>query len=52
MGDSRDTDSGDSRDPPCALCRDPVMSWRRDGWGRPTHLVCRIRVRRRAETDR
>ena len=39
MGDRRDTHSGDSRDPPCAPCRDPVMSWRRDGWGRPAHLV-------------
>ena len=40
------------RDPPCAHCLDPVMSRRRDGRGRPAHLVCRIRVRRRAEADR
>ena len=39
-------------DPPCAHCHDPVMTWRRDGRGRPAHLVCRIRVRRRAEADR
>ena len=51
MGYSRDTHSGDSRDPPCAPCRDPVMSRRRDGWGRPAHLVCQIRVRQRAEAD-
>lgn len=51
MGDSRDTHSGDSRDPPCAPCRDPVMSRRRDGWGRPAHLVIQIRVRQRAEAD-
>jgi len=52
MTDSRDTHSGDSGDSPCAPCRDPVMSWRRDGWGRPAHLLCQIRVRRRAEADR
>ena len=52
MSDSRDTHSRDSRDPPCAPCRDPVMSRRRDGRGRPAHLVCRIRVRQRAEADR
>ena len=41
----------DSHDPPCAHCHDPVMSRRRDGRGRPAHLVCRIRVRQRAEAD-
>jgi hypothetical protein len=52
MTDSRDTHNRDNRDPPCAHYRDPVMSRRRDGRGRPTHLVCQIHVRQRAEADR
>jgi hypothetical protein len=51
MSDCRDTHSRDSRDPSWAPCRDPAMSRRRDGRGRPAHLVCQIRVRRRAEAD-
>ena len=51
MTDSRDTHSRDNRDPPCVHCRDPVMPRRRDGRGRPAHLVCQIRVRQRAEAD-
>jgi len=51
MRDSRDTHSRDNRDPPCVHCRDPVMPRRRDGRGRPAHLVCQIRVRQRAEAD-
>jgi len=51
MRDSRDTHSRDNRDPWCVHCRDPVMSRRRDGRGRPAHLVCQIRVRQRAEAD-
>ena len=51
MRDSPDTHSRDNRDPPCVPCRDPVMSRRRDGRGRPAHLVCQIRVGQRAGAD-
>jgi hypothetical protein len=51
MGDRRETGSRDNRDPPCAHCRDPLMSQRRDGRSRPTHLVYQILVRQQAEAD-
>ena len=51
MTDSRDTHTVTAVTRRARPAGTRVMSRRRDGRGRRAHLVCRIRVRQRAEAD-